>query len=69
MMVLKHKPPLSPLTMVHMRYSPILFHMDVQSVWSKVLCDHHARLNDAALLREVLFAEELDKGHNVREEG
>lgn len=45
--------------MLDVAYSTIVLDMDVQTVGDEVLSHHHARLNDTALLWEVLLAEVL----------
>lgn len=45
--------------MLNVAYSAVVLDMDIQSVRDEILSHHHARLNDTALLREILLAEVL----------
>ncbi len=56
-------PVLSPssLAMGHMRDGAILLDVDVEPLGDKISGHHHARLDDARLLRELRHAESLRK--------
>lgn len=47
------------LTVLDMADGTVLLHVDIETLRLEILSDHHARLNDAALLREILLAEVL----------
>ena len=46
-------------TVLDVADSAVLLHVDVETLRLVILGDHHARLNDAALLGEILLAEVL----------
>lgn len=47
------------LTMLDVRDGAVFVDMDIEAVGLVILGDHHARLDDPVLLREVLLAETL----------